>query len=113
LLFESSAADQGELIDRLVERVQALGGVPTLPRQVGDLALVSRPPHELDDVADMLSRLLRSHQQVVGRLNQAIGKIDMSGDHPSQTLLKDMACRHESQIALLADYIDDDAEQSA
>ena len=112
-LLDRSATEQSELISLLVRRVQALGGVPTLPSQVGELALVSRPPKDAEEVPEMLSRLLRAHQLIIGRLRDAIRQTGSRGDNRTEDILNDALHRHRSQVSLLADYLDQDTEESA
>jgi len=113
LLFDRSASEQSELIDLLVERVRALGGVPTVPSQVQELALILRPPKGAEEVPEMLSRLLQAHHLIIGRLRDAIGETGSAGDDRTEDLLNDVLHRHESQVWLLAGHLDEDTEESA
>jgi starvation-inducible DNA-binding protein len=112
-LFDRSASEQSELIDILVQRVQALRGVPTLPSQVGDLTLLSRPPKDAEEMPEMLLRLSQAHQLIIGRVRDAIRETGSNGDDRTEDLLNHVLHRHESQVRLLADYLDEATEESA
>jgi len=113
LLLGKHAGEQSELIGLIVQRVQALGGAPTVPGQVAELTLISRPPKEAEAVPEMLSRLAEASQLIIGRLRDAIRASAGCGDTPTEALLTEVLFRQQAQILSLDEYLDDDAAESA
>jgi starvation-inducible DNA-binding protein len=112
-LLEMYARDRRELIERIIERVQALGGTATSPRQVVELTVIARPPKGAADVPEMLSRLIEVHERVIGRIRDAIAAIATSGDEKTSDLLKAMLRRHEREAWSLAELVVDTTALSA
>ena len=66
-LFDRHAADQRQLIDLMVERVETLKGRATVPSQVAEMTVIDRPQKHPADLAVLLSGLVRAHELVAGR----------------------------------------------
>src|SRR5579859_7011551 len=66
LLLDKHAAEQIELLDKIAERVQTLGGIALGdPRHVAELTQIARPPNGCEEVPAMLSRLLEAHEIIL------------------------------------------------
>jgi starvation-inducible DNA-binding protein len=113
LLFEKHAGEQEELIDLIVERVRTLGGVPTVPRQVAELAAISRPSNDVEDVPEMMSRLLEAHELIIDRIRDALTTTATSRDDGSKQLLANMLRLHELQAWSIAEQLGDTTARSA
>jgi starvation-inducible DNA-binding protein len=65
-LLDKHADEQNDLIDKIAERVQTLGGIAVGdPRHVGELTKIRRAPNGCEEVPAMLSRLLEAHETIL------------------------------------------------
>jgi len=66
LLFDKHAEQQNELVDKVAERIQLLGGVSVaMAHDVVDMTLIPRPPKGREEVPVQISRLLHAHEIVL------------------------------------------------
>ncbi|HEY8170547.1 MAG TPA: DNA starvation/stationary phase protection protein [Candidatus Limnocylindria bacterium] len=109
LLFDKHAEEQGELIDLLAERVQSLGGIAVGdPRHAAELTSIERAPDGAEDVPAQLTRLLRAHEIIIGKVRKGIDTTEKSGDWGSNDLLMgDVLRRHELQVWFVAEHLVD------
>jgi starvation-inducible DNA-binding protein len=112
-LLDAHATEQRQLIERIVERVQMLGGVAAVPRQVAELTVISRPANGPEEVSAMLSRLVQAHESIISRIQDAITVTATNGDETTGALLRVMLCRHELQVWSVADQLVDTTALSA
>jgi len=111
LLFDKHAEEQGELIDLLAERVQSLGGIAVGdPRHAAELTTIERAPDGAEDVPAQITRLLRAHETIIGKVREGIETTEKSKDWGSNDLLMgDVLRRHELQVWFLAEHLVDSA----
>jgi starvation-inducible DNA-binding protein len=109
LLFDKHADEQLELIDLLGERVQSLGGIAVGdPRHAAELTTIERAPDGAEDVPAMITRLLRAHDTIIGKVRSAIESTEKSKDWGSNDLfMGDVLRRHELQVWFLAEHLVD------
>jgi starvation-inducible DNA-binding protein len=109
LLFDKHAEEQQGLIDELAERVQMLGGVAVGdPRHAADLTTIERAPDGAEDVPAMITRLLRAHETIIGKVREGIEATEKSKDWGTNDLLMgDVLRRHEMQVWFLAEHLVD------
>jgi starvation-inducible DNA-binding protein len=109
LLFDKHAGEQLELIDLLAERVQTLGGIAVGdPRHAAELTTIERPPDGTEDVPAMITRLLRAHETIIGKVRDGIEATDKSKDWGSNDLLmSDVLRRHELQVWFIGEHLVD------
>jgi len=107
LLFDKHAEEQGELIDLIAERVQSLGGIAVGdPRHAAELTTIERAPDGAEDVPALITRLLRAHETIIGKIREAIETTEKSKDWGSNDLLMgDVLRRHELQVWFLAEHL--------
>ena len=107
LLFDKHAEEQGELIDLIAERVQSLGGIAVGdPRHAAELTTIERAPDGAEDVPAQITRLLRAHETIIGKVREAIETTEKSKDWGSNDLLMgDVLRRHELQVWFLAEHL--------
>jgi starvation-inducible DNA-binding protein len=107
LLFDKHAGEQLELIDELAERVQMLGGLAVGdPRHAAELTTVERAADGAEDVPAMLTRLLRAHETIIGKVRRGIKATEESGDWGTNDLLMgDVLRRHEMQVWFVAEHL--------
>src|SRR6187431_977065 len=81
LLFDKHAEEQNELIDLLAERVQSLGGIAVGdPRHAAELTTIERAPDGAEDVPAQITRLLRAHETIIGKVREGIETTEESKD---------------------------------
>lgn len=107
LLFDKHAEEQEELIDELAERVKMLGGVAVGdPRHAAELTTIERAPDGTEDVPAMITRLLKAHQVIIGKLHDGIEKTEENKDFGTNDLLMgDVLRRHEMQVWFLSEHL--------
>jgi starvation-inducible DNA-binding protein len=109
LLLDKHAGEQLELVDKLAERVQTLGGVAVGdPRHVAEITRVPRPPDGAEEVPAMLSRLLEGHEMILIDAHDAAARVQESGDDGTNDLLvSDVIRTGELQAWFLAEHLVD------
>src|SRR5262245_59438799 len=66
LLFDKHYEEQNDLVDKIAERVQLLGGVSlAMAHDVAETTLIPRPPKGREEVPVQISRLLHAHEIVL------------------------------------------------
>src|ERR1700704_5884386 len=81
LLLDKHADAQLELIDKLAERVQTLGGVAVGdPRHVAEITRIPRAPNGCEEVPAMLSRLIEAHEMILIEAHDAAIRVGELGD---------------------------------
>jgi len=109
LLFDKHAEEQAELVDLLAERVQSLGGIAVGdPRHSAELTTIERAPDGAEDVPAQITRLLRAHEMIIGKVRDGIETTEKSKDWGSNDLLMgDVLRRHELQVWFIAEHLVD------
>ena len=109
LLLDKHASEQVELVDKLAERVQTLGGVAVGdPRHVADITCLSRPPDGAEEVPAMLSRLLEAHETILAHAHDDAARVAQQGDDGTNDLLvSDVIRTGELQAWFLAELLVD------
>jgi starvation-inducible DNA-binding protein len=109
LLFDKHAEEQLEIVDLLAERVQLLGGIAVGdPRQAAELTTIERAPDGAEDVPAQITRLLRAHETIIGKVRDGIDTTEESKDWGSNDLLmSDVLRRNELQVWFLAEHLVD------
>jgi starvation-inducible DNA-binding protein len=109
LLLDKHASEQLELVDKVAERVQTLGGVAVGdPRHVAEITCVARPPDGAEEVPAMLSRLLEAHETILIHAHEDAARVAELGDDGSNDLLvSDVIRTGELQAWFLAEHLVD------
>ena len=109
LLFDKHAEEQTEIIDLLAERVQSLGGIAVGdPRHAAELTTIERAPDGAEDVPAQITRLLRAHETIIGKVREGIETTEESKDWGTNDLLMgDVLRRHELQVWFIAEHLVD------
>lgn len=109
LLLDKHASEQLELVDKIAERVQTLGGVAVGdPRHVAEITQVPRPPNGVEEVPAMLSRLLEAHEVILTEAHDAAARVAELGDDGTNDLLvSDVIRTGELQAWFLAEHLVD------
>jgi len=109
LLFDKHAEEQAELVDLLAERVQSLGGIAVGdPRHAAELTTIERAPDGAEEVPAQITRLLRAHETIIGKVREGIETTEESKDWGTNDLLMgDVVRRHELQVWFLSEHVVD------
>jgi starvation-inducible DNA-binding protein len=109
LLLDKHAGEQIELIDRIAERVQTLGGIAVGdPRHVAEITRVPRPPNGCEEVPAMLSRLLEAHEIILIDAHDAAKRIlDLDDDGTNDLIVSDLIRTGELQAWFLTEHLVD------
>lgn len=109
LLLDKHADEQNDLIDKIAERVQTLGGIAVGdPRQVAEITKIPRAPNGCEEVPAMLSRLLEAHETILSDAHHAAAKIAELGDDGSNDLIVSEVIRTgELEAWFLAEHLVD------
>jgi starvation-inducible DNA-binding protein len=109
LLLDKHADEQLELVDKMAERVQTLGGIAVGdPRHVAEMTKVPRPPDGCEEVPAMLSRLLEAHEIILVEAHDAAARVAALGDDGTNDLLvSDVIRTGELQAWFLAEHLVD------
>jgi starvation-inducible DNA-binding protein len=109
LLLDKHAGEQLELVDKLAERVQTLGGIAVGdPRHVAELTRVPRAPDGAEEVPAMLSRLLEAHELVLTEAHDAAARAqDLGDDGTNDLLVSEVIRTGELQCWFLAEHLVD------
>ena len=109
LLLDKHAEEQQEIIDKLAERVQTLGGVAVGdPRHVAEITQIPRSPDGVEAVPAMLSRLLEAHEIILIDSHDTASRVAELGDDGTNDLLvSDVIRTGEMEAWFLAEHLVD------
>jgi starvation-inducible DNA-binding protein len=109
LLFDKHYAQQNDLVDKIAERIQLLGGVTiALAHDVADTTLIPRPPKGREEVPVQISRLLHAHEIVLKEARTMARLAADSGDAGTNDLLvSDVIRSNELQVWFIAEHVVD------
>jgi starvation-inducible DNA-binding protein len=109
LLLDKHADEQNELIDKIAERVQTLGGVAVGdPRHVAEITHIDRAPNGVEEPPAMLSRLLEAHEAILIDAHDAAKRTAEEGDDGTNDLIVSEVIRTgELQCWFLAEHLVD------
>jgi starvation-inducible DNA-binding protein len=109
LLLDKHYAEQAELVDKLAERVQTLGGIAVaMAHDVAEMSKIERPPRGREEVPVQLSRLLEAHEQILIEARDAAKKAASRGDDGTNDLLvSDVIRTNEMQVWFVSEHLVD------
>lgn len=109
LLLDKHAGEQIELIDKIAERIQTLGGIAVGdPRHVAEITRVPRAPDGCEEVPAMLSRLLEAHELILIDAHDAASRTAELGDDGTNDLIvSDIIRTGELEAWFLAEHLVD------
>ena len=109
LLFDKHYDEQNELVDKIAERIQLLGGVSlAMAHDVAETTLVPRPPKGREEPPVQISRLLHAHQIVLEEARAMARRASESGDDGTNDLIvSDVIRPNELQVWFVAEHIVD------
>ena len=109
LLFDKHYAEQVDLVDKLAERVQTLGGIAiAMAHDIAEMTEIERPPRGREEVPVQVSRLLEAHEHILIRARAAARRAAERGDDGTNDLyVSDVLRTHEMQVWFLAEHLAD------
>ena len=109
LLFDKHFEEQSELVDKIAERIQALGGLSyAMAADVAENTNIPRPPKGREEVPVQISRLLTAHEIILQESRASARKADEMGDDGTNDLLvSDVIRTNEQQVWFLAEHLVD------
>src|SRR5262245_32372961 len=107
LLFDKHHSEQGELVDSIAERIQALGGVSlAMVADVAETTRIERPPRGREEVPVQLSRLIDAHQVIIRQVRILARRAAQLGDDGTNDLVVSEVLRtNELQIWFLSEHL--------
>lgn len=109
LLFDKHAGEQTELVDKLAERIQTLGGVSvSMAADVAEMTRIEKPPRGREEVPVQVSRLLEAHERVLRAAHELATLAEESGDHGTNDLVVSEVIRvNELQVWFVSEHVVD------
>jgi starvation-inducible DNA-binding protein len=109
LLFDKHADEQSELVDKIAERIQLLGGISiAMAHDVAETTLLPRPPKGREEAPVQISRLLHAHEIVLKEAHtMARLAADGGDDGTNDLLVSDVIRSNELQVWFLAEHVVD------
>jgi len=109
LLFDKHFEQQNELVDKIAERIQLLGGVSVaMAHDVAETTLIPRPPRGREEVPVQVSRLLHAHEIVLKEARTMARRAAEAGDDGTNDLLvSDVIRSNELQVWFVAEHVVD------
>ena len=109
LLFDKHYEEQNELVDKIAERIQLLGGVSVaMAHDVAETTLIPRAPKGREAAPMQISRLLHAHEIVIKEARTMARRAAETGDDGTNDLLvSDIIRQNELQAWFLAEHVID------
>jgi len=109
LLFDKHAEEQTELIDKLAERVQILGGVAiAMAAHIAAVTKVDVPPLGREEVPVQLSRLLEAHEHILIQARiLARSAAELGDDGTNDLVVSEVVRLNEAQVWFTSEHLVD------
>jgi starvation-inducible DNA-binding protein len=107
LMFDKHYEEQSELVDKIAERIQSLGGVSVaMSADVAEMTEIERPPRGREPVPVQISRLLEAHELILRKAREGAEEADRNKDDGTNDLLiSDVIRTNEFQVWFLSQHI--------
>jgi starvation-inducible DNA-binding protein len=107
LLFDKQFEEQSELVDKLAERIQILGGVSlAMAHDVAETTMIPRPPRGREEPPVQVSRLLEAHELILLEARSMARLTAEAGDVGTNDLLVSGVIRtNERQVWFLSEHV--------
>ena len=107
LFFDKHFDEQMELVDRIAERIQTLGGISlAMAADVAEETQIERPPRGREEVPAQLSRLLDAHQIIIRECRKLAPRASELGDEVTNDLVVSEVLRtNETQVWFLSEHL--------
>lgn len=107
LLFDKHFDEQVEIVDKIAERIQLLGGVAlAMAADVAETTRIPRAPRGREEAPVQISRLLDAHQVVIRHCRQLARRASQLGDDGTNDLVvSDVLRANELQAWFLSEHL--------
>jgi starvation-inducible DNA-binding protein len=107
LLFDKHYEEQDELVDKIAERIQLLGGISlAMGADVAEETRIPRPPRGREEVPVQISRLLEAHELLLVQAREAAeAAADAGDDGTNDLLVSDVIRTNEMQVWFTAEHV--------
>jgi starvation-inducible DNA-binding protein len=107
LLYDKHYEEQNEIVDKIAERIQLLGGVSlAMAADVAEATRIERPPRGREEVPVQISRLLDAHQLIIGDCRKLAKRASAIGDDGTNDLVvSDVLRTNELQVWFLSEHL--------
>ncbi len=107
LLFDKHYEEQNDLVDKIAERIQSLGGVGlALAPDIAETTIIPRAPKGREEPPVQISRLLHAHEIVLEEARSMARQAAKAGDDGTNDLLvSDVIRRNELQVWFLSQHL--------
>jgi starvation-inducible DNA-binding protein len=107
LLFDKHYEEQNELVDKIAERIQLLGGVSlAMAHDIAETTLIPRPPRGREEVPVQISRLLHAHEILLKEARTMARLAAEHGDDGTNDLIvSDLIRGNELQVWFVAEHV--------
>ena len=109
LLYDKHYNEQSELVDKLAERIQSLGGISlAMAHDVAETTLIPRLPRGRQAVPVQLARLLHAHEIILLESRSMAKHAGAGGDDGTNDLLvSDVIRTNEMQVWFISEHLVD------
>jgi len=109
LLFDKHYEEQNDLVDKIAERIQTLGGVSlAMAADVSETTIVPRPPKGREAAPTQIARLLHAHEIVLKEARTVARRAAEAGDDGTNDLMvSDVIRRNELQVWFVGEHVVD------
>lgn len=109
LLYDKHHLEQLELVDKVAERVQTLGGIAVaMSADIAEMTLIPRAPRGRENVPAQLTRTLEAHEMLLQRArSMAKRAAELGDDGTNDLLVSDIIRTNEMQVWFLAEHLED------
>jgi starvation-inducible DNA-binding protein len=109
LLFDKHHDEQNELVDKIAERIQLLGGVSVaMAHDVAETTLIPSVLRGREEAPVQISRLLHAHEIVLKEARTMARRAAETGDDGTNDLIvSDVIRRNELQVWFVAEHVVD------
>jgi len=88
LLYDKHHEEQDDLVDKIAERIQLLGGISlAMAADIAETTRIERPPRGREEVPVQISRLLDAHQIIIGHCRKLAKRAQTIGDDGTNDLV--------------------------
>jgi len=110
LLFDKHYEEQNELVDKIAERIQLLGGVSlAMAPDIAETTSIPRPPRGREEAPVQISRLLHAHEILLEEARSMARQAQEAGDDGTNDLLvSDVIRSNELQVWFIAEHVVDE-----
>jgi starvation-inducible DNA-binding protein len=107
LLYDKHYEEQDEIVDKIAERIQLLGGISlAMAADIAETTQIERPPRGREEVPVQISRLLDAHQVIIGQCRKLAKRAQTIGDDGTNDLvISDVLRTNELQQWFLNEHL--------